>query len=174
MLDDLVERQLAHRRGDDVLAVAQDGRAVGDARDLVHAVRDVDDRDALGFERAKEGEQLLDLAARERGRRLVEDEDADVARDRLDDLGELALAGRKSPRLAAFGSMSTPSVSKSSRARRCGGAVVDEAEAESLISLLRKMFCAAVSVGTRLISWKIMPIPARLAASGVCSLSRLP
>jgi len=45
---------------------------------------------------------------------------------------------------------------------------------EAFISLLRKMFCAAVSVGTRLISWKIMPMPARFAASGVCSVSSVP
>ena len=97
ILDNLVERQVAHRRGDDVPTVAQDGGAIGDPRDLVHAVRDIDDRHALGLEPAEKGEQLLDLAAGERGRRLVENEDAHVARDRLDDLGELALPGREIP-----------------------------------------------------------------------------
>src|SRR5208283_5267720 len=62
----------------------------------------------------------------------------------------------------AFGSISTPSVSNSSRARRA--AVRSSIRPRpSLASLLRKMFCAADSVGTRLISWKIMPIPARFA-----------
>ena len=77
--DDVLDHRLAgvssaQRRGDDVLAVAQDRRAVGDARDLVHAVRDVDDRHALGLEPAQEVEQLLDLAARQRRGRLVEDQ----------------------------------------------------------------------------------------------------
>ena len=36
--------------GQDVPAVAQDGDAVGDAEDLLHAVRDVDDRDASRLE----------------------------------------------------------------------------------------------------------------------------
>ena len=173
MLDDLVQGQLAHRRGDDVTAVAQDRRAVGDARDLVHAVRDVDDRDALGFEPAKEGEQFLDLAARERGRRLVEDEDADVARDRLDDFGQLALARRKIARLAP----SDRCRRRASRRVRGRGAQRRRSSmkpSEAFISLLRKMFCATVSVGTRLISWKIMPMPARFAASGVCSVSGAP
>ena len=97
VLDDLVERQFGHRGGDDVPSVAQDGGAIGDPRDLVHAVRDVDDRHALGLEPAEKGEQLLDLAAGKRGRRLVENEHAYVARDRLDDLGELALPGREIP-----------------------------------------------------------------------------
>ena len=47
VLDHRLDRQLRERRGDHMPAVAQDGGAVGDARDLVHAVRDVDDRDAL-------------------------------------------------------------------------------------------------------------------------------
>jgi len=96
MLDDLIQGQLAHRRTHNVMAVAKDRCPVGDARDLIHAVRYVDDRDALGFELAKEREQFLDLAARERGRRLVEDENTDVAGDRLDDFRQLALARGKS------------------------------------------------------------------------------
>ncbi len=41
----LVSRKLAFV---DLLAVAQDGEAVGDAEDLLEPVRDVDDADALG------------------------------------------------------------------------------------------------------------------------------
>ena len=67
---------------------------------------------------SEEGEQLLDLAAGERGCWLIEDEDADVAGNCLDDLGELALARPKGRPTRAFGLMSTPSVPKSSRARR--------------------------------------------------------
>ena len=40
VLDHRLDRQFRQRRGDDMAAVAQDRRAVGDARDLVHAVAD--------------------------------------------------------------------------------------------------------------------------------------
>ena len=42
-------------------AVAQDGDAVCDALDLVHAVADVDDAHALGLKRVDHAEQLRDL-----------------------------------------------------------------------------------------------------------------
>ena len=128
IFDDLVERQLAHRRGDDMPAVAQDGGAIGDPRDLVHAVRDIDDRHALGLEPAEKGEQLLDLAAGERGRRLVENEDAHVARDRLDDLGELALPGREIPDEGLRIDLDAERLEQLAGAPR-GGPVVDQAEA---------------------------------------------
>ena len=90
-----LERHLGQRRGDDVPAVAQDGGAVGDAEDLVHAVRDVDDCDALRLEPADIVEQAVDLVRRQRRRRLVEHQDAWTLRGRLDDLGELPLASAK-------------------------------------------------------------------------------
>jgi hypothetical protein len=75
-----------------VTAIAKDRCPVGDARDLIHAVRDVNDGDALRFELAKEGEEFLHFAARKGGRWLIEDENANITGDRLDDLSQLALA----------------------------------------------------------------------------------
>ena len=56
-------------------------------------MRDVDDRHPFGFEPLEEGEETVDLRARERRRRLVEDQHARLLRGRLDDLGELLLPG---------------------------------------------------------------------------------
>ena len=128
ILDNSVERQFAHRRGDDVPSVAQDGGAIGDPRDLVHPVRDVDDRHALGLEPAQKGEQLLDLAAGKRGRRLVENEHAHVARDRLDDLGELALPGREISDQGLRIDLDAERLEEFARAP-CGSFVVDQPKA---------------------------------------------
>src|SRR5689334_4879270 len=69
--------------------------------------------------------------------------------------------------------MSTPSSPNSARARRSASRSSIR-PARSRASRVRKMFWATVSVGTRLISWKIIAIPARRAASGLCSVSGAP
>ena len=79
----------------DVLAVAQHGDAVAIVEDLRHAMRDVDDRDALGGQRAHDLEQDLRLALGQRGGRLVEDQHAAVERQRLGDLDQLLLRDRE-------------------------------------------------------------------------------
>ena len=170
MLDDLLEAQRAKRRGHNVVAVAQDRRPIRDSRDLVHAVRDVDDRHTFGFQAAKEVEQLVDLAARQRGRRLVEDEHLHVARDRLDDLRQLPLASGEVADYA-LADRCRRREPETARARALAAVASSMRPSESLLSLFRKMFCATVSVGTRLISWKIIPMPARFEASGLCSVS---
>ena len=60
---------------------------------LVENVRDVDDADAAGFERANCLEQALDLAMRKPGGRLVHQQDLGVQRQRLGDFDLLALDG---------------------------------------------------------------------------------
>ena len=164
--DHRFQRELGHRRRDDMLAVAQDRGAVGDAEDLVHAVRDVDDGDALAAQLADIVEQALDLVARQRRGRLVEHQDLAGLRRRLDDLGQLAVAGAECRRpwrsgrcrrpcaQTAFALPPSPPCRRSGRKRTC-------------ISRLRKTFCATVSVGTRLISWNAMATPAARAASAV-------
>ena len=73
-------RPSAGRRGADHPAVAQHRDAVGDGEDLVQLVGDVDDRHALARRSRREmREQLARLADRERGGRLVEDQDARLA-----------------------------------------------------------------------------------------------
>ena len=78
----------AHRRHP---SVAQDGAAVGDRDHLVEMVRDVDDRGALRLHAREHREQSLDLAFFQCRRRLVQDEDAALAAQRLGDRHQLAL-----------------------------------------------------------------------------------
>src|SRR3546814_1739240 len=79
----------------DELALAQHGDAVGHRHDLVQLVRDEDDGEALRHHGLQGGEERLDLLRRKHGGRLVEDEDAGAAVERLQDLDALALAHRE-------------------------------------------------------------------------------
>ena len=76
----------------DEAAVAEDGVAVGDAEDLVELVADEEDRLALGLQLLDQREELGDLLVRERGGRLVHDDDAGVDRERAGD-GDEVLVG---------------------------------------------------------------------------------
>ena len=93
VLDDRVEGELAQRRGDGAAPVAHDRRAISDPHDLVHAVGDVDDRDAIAPQSAQKHEQPIDLQGGQRRGRLVQDEDAAPLRQRLHDFGQLSLTG---------------------------------------------------------------------------------
>ena len=75
--------------GADVLALAQDGAAVGHGHDLVELVGDEQDALALGGQILHDLHQLIDLLRRQHGGRLVEDEDLVVAVEHLQDLGAL-------------------------------------------------------------------------------------
>ena len=90
-LDDIVGREVLRFVGGDPLAVTHDGDLVGDALDLVHLVGDINDADALIAQAAHDAEQVLDLLAGQRRRRLVKHEDLCVIGDCLRDLKHLAL-----------------------------------------------------------------------------------
>ena len=81
--------------GRDVAAVAEDGAFVGQRLDLVHAVRDVDQRQALGAEALQHGEDLLDVGGGQGRGGLVEDEDARALGERLGDLDHLPAGERQ-------------------------------------------------------------------------------
>ena len=83
--------------GRDGLAAAQHGDAVGDRRHLVQLVRDEDHRPAVVGHLPQRPEQHLGLLRREHRGRLVEDQDAGVAVERLQDLDPLLLAERELP-----------------------------------------------------------------------------
>ena len=76
-------------------SVAKHRDAVRDALELVDPVRDVDDSDAARLEPRDEAEQNLRLAIRQRSRRLIQDENPQVAAHRLGDLDKLLLAARQ-------------------------------------------------------------------------------
>ena len=76
------------RRADDPPA-ADDSDPVGDLLDLFQLVADEDDRLARGLELAHDAEELVGLARGEDGGRLVQDHDARLAVEGLDDLDPL-------------------------------------------------------------------------------------
>ncbi len=86
-VDDLVHRQRGRIFGEDVTAVPQNGDAVGNAEDLVHPVRDVDDRDASFLEALHQREERVRFGRRQRRGRLVHDQDARILGQGLGDLG---------------------------------------------------------------------------------------
>ncbi len=90
----MLRRRLGVGRAGD-LAVAQHRDAVGDREHLAELVGDEDDRLALVDEAADDGEELVDLAGRQYGRRLVEDQDVGLAEQRLDEFDPLLLADRE-------------------------------------------------------------------------------
>ena len=75
----------------DLLAPTQDRDPVGDLEHLVQLVRDQDDRRPPRDQRAQDGEELVDLLRRQHGGRLVEDQHARIAVERLEDLDALLL-----------------------------------------------------------------------------------
>ena len=86
---------LGDRGGDDIAPVAEDGYAVGERKDLVDAVRDVDDADASGRQLADDPEEAFAFGRREGGGGLVHDEDAGVEGKGLGDLHELLFTHAK-------------------------------------------------------------------------------
>ena len=69
--------------------------AVGDLEDLGHAVRDIDDRDALGGQAPDDAEEVAALVDGQRRGGLVEDEQLELVREALGDLDHLLLARRQ-------------------------------------------------------------------------------
>ena len=76
-----------------VLAVAQHGHAIAEAEDLRDPMRHVKDRDAAVAQVVQHAEQVVGLGGRQRGRGLVEHEDAAIEREGSRDLHELAVRG---------------------------------------------------------------------------------
>ena len=93
--DQLGAGHLGHPPGADERPVAQRGHAVGDLRQLLEAVRDVDDPDPLRLQLADDAEEVLHLLVAERGGGLVHDQDPGVGPQRPGDLDELLLGHRQ-------------------------------------------------------------------------------
>ena len=78
----------------DRFAVADDGDAIGNARQFFEPVRNVDERDALRFEFRNEREERIGLTIGERRGRFVHHDQSRVPYERFRDLGELLFARR--------------------------------------------------------------------------------
>ena len=90
--DQLVAIELRDRRSRrGVPAVAEDGDTIADREDLLELVRNVEDRDALAPQAPDRLEERLGLVERDRGGRLVEEQDARVQRQGAGDFDQLLL-----------------------------------------------------------------------------------
>ena len=90
-----IECAAPHQGGD--AAVAQHGAAVGEFDDLFQPMRHIDDGGALILQAAQHREQPGDLAIFQRGGRLVENEHAAAAAQRLGDGDDLLLGEAELP-----------------------------------------------------------------------------
>ena len=90
--DDLIHRHVGKISAHDILPVAHDSHAVDDVRQLLQAVRYVDDPVPLRFQLADDAEQIVDLPRRQRGRRLVHDQYFCINRKRFCDLDHLLIS----------------------------------------------------------------------------------
>ncbi len=75
--------------------VAQGDDAVGEPADVGHPVRDIKDRDPTGFQPVEKLEQPIGLGARERRRRLVEDQHLRLVRHGAGDRHHLPVGERQ-------------------------------------------------------------------------------
>ena len=132
---------VGHRVGALAAAVAQDGDPVGDGPHLVELVGDEDDRPALVGHAPQHPEQGLGLLRRQDRGRLVEDEDAGVAGQRLEDLDPLLLADRQLPHPGRRVDRAGRSARRASRTRGRPGAA-----RRSRPCSPRTMFSATVKV----------------------------
>src|SRR5690606_37614410 len=101
-------------RGDQ-RAVPQDGDVVGERDYVAEDMRDVDDRPAGLLEPPYQVEEARRFARRERGRRLVEYDDAGIQFESLGDFDELPLARRQLLEQHLRGNI------ESALAEQCGG-----------------------------------------------------
>ena len=92
-----VRARLRRQHRPDRASAAQDGHPVRDRHHLVQLVRDEDDGAPLCRHLAQGREQRVDLLRRQHRRRLVQDQHARVAVQRLEDLDALLLADRELP-----------------------------------------------------------------------------
>ena len=75
----------------DVLAVPQEGDAVGDLKNLIEPVADINDPDTLRFQFVDHPEQSLGFAGGEGGAGFIHHDDACILRECLGDLDDLLL-----------------------------------------------------------------------------------
>ena len=97
--DELVPIEVGGRKCVHELAVAEHRDVVGDLEDLVHLVRDVDDRLAALAQLVDHPVEVGHLDLGDRRGRLVHDDDPRVKADRLGDLDHLGLSDREAAHL---------------------------------------------------------------------------
>jgi hypothetical protein len=90
-LDDGVHARVLHIHGGNPFSVPQDRDPIPDLEDLLQSMGDIDDTDTAGLQPLDRRKELLDLAGRQGGGRLVHDHDLRLHRERLGHLYHLLL-----------------------------------------------------------------------------------
>ena len=94
----LNEDRFVHSRGvlrGDALAVAQDGHPISQSKYLLHPMRDVDHADALCAEIPDDSIKQMHFLLRERGRRLIHNQNARSSSKRACDFDQLLFGHRE-------------------------------------------------------------------------------
>ncbi len=147
----------------DAAAVAQDRDGVGDGEDLLELVADEDHRATAVAQPTHDGVQVVGLVGGQRGRRLVEQQDAALGGERLGDLDQLHLRDRQ----LDDGRSRSRLTSSSARQRAASSRVAARSTRPRLRGTsCRAMFSATEKPGTRLRSWCTTPMPAAWACDG--------
>ena len=159
--------------GRDVAAVAEHRALVGELGDLVHAVRDVEQRQPFGAQPLQHGEDLRDIGRRQRRGRLVEDQDARLARQRLGDLDHLPARQRQ-----VLDQRAADGCRRRRRApappRRCRRCAVRSIMPKRVGGSEMTMLSATLRSGISDSSWKMQTMPAALAAAGDANATSRP
>ena len=153
VLDELVGRGRGRQAGRHRAAVGEHRHAIADAADLVEAMGDVDDADALGGEPADDLEQRLDLGVVEDRGRLVHDQQADVARQRSRDRDDLLRRRAQRADLRARGDRLVAEALEQRGRVAVHLVEVEQQPAARRGSCARKMLSATLRSGTRSSSW---------------------
>ena len=117
-------------------------------------------------------EQVVDLLRRQHRGRLVQDDQAGAAVQRLDDLDPLLLAHRQLPDVGSRVDLQAVALRQLARCAPRPGR--GRAAARARTCRPSATFSATVSVGTSMKCWWIMPIPARIASAGEWKTCGLP
>ncbi len=96
-LGEAVVRDLGRHHRPDLAPVPEHCDPVRELEDLADLVGDEDEAPAVGDHLPEHGEEIVDLLRRQHRGRLVEDQQRDVAVERLDDLDALPLTDRELP-----------------------------------------------------------------------------
>ena len=127
---------------------------------------------AVGLQLPDDAEQLLDLRRREDGGRLVEDEAAGVAGERLDDLDPLLDADREV--LDERVGVDREAVARRQLLDPVAGRPAGRGSRTGFVCSTPSMtFSATVKTGTSLKCWCTIPMPAAMASLGPSEADRL-
>ena len=93
--DDRLDIGFGDRAGGDIMAVAQHGVAIAEAKNFVQPMRDKDDRQAFRLQRPDDADEICNLGFAQRRGRLVHDDEPGLHGERPGDLDQLLFGDRK-------------------------------------------------------------------------------